>query len=208
MKEYKTDQERFWAGDFGDDYIFRNQEEKWIASNIALFAKILAGAGTVGSVIEFGANIGLNLMALKLLLPGCDLSAIEINQKAIAELKKITGVNVYAGSILDFSPDYSRDLAFIKGVLIHINPDSLPGVYDLLYKTSQRYICVVEYYNPTPVEVTYRGYHGKLFKRDFAGEMLDRFKDLSLIKYGFVYHRDNLFPDDDLTWFLMEKCVR
>jgi len=55
------------------------------------------------------------------------------------------------------------------------------------------------------MEVEYRGQSGKLFKRDFAGEMLDRFGDLSLLDYGFVYHRDPNFSQDDMTWFLMEK---
>ena len=63
----------------------------------------------------------------------------------------------------------------------------------------------MEYYNPTPVEVTYRGNTGKLFKRDFAGELLDKYSDLELVDYGFIYHRDNCFPQDDITWFLMEK---
>ena len=52
------------------------------------------------------------------------------------------------------------------------------------------FIGLVEYYNPTPVEVEYRGHVQKLFKRDFAGEMLDRFPDLTLVHYGFAYHRD------------------
>ena len=78
-------------------------------------------------------------------------------------------------------------------------------MYNLLYNTSKRYICLSEYYNPSPVEVVYRGHSEKLFKRDFAGEMLDRFKDLKLVSYGFVYHRDNQFPQDDGTWFLLEK---
>jgi spore coat polysaccharide biosynthesis protein SpsF len=56
------------------------------------------------------------------------------------------------------------------------------------------------------VEIDYRGHSGKLFKRDFAGEMLDRFPDLKLVSYGFCYHRDE-FPQDDSTWFLMEKQV-
>jgi spore coat polysaccharide biosynthesis protein SpsF len=43
------------------------------------------------------------------------------------------------------------------------------------------------------------------FKRDFAGELLEKFRNsLELKKYGFIYHRD-LVPQDDLTWFLMEK---
>jgi spore coat polysaccharide biosynthesis protein SpsF len=45
-----------------------------------------------------------------------------------------------------------------------------------------------------------------LFKRDFAGDLLDRFPGLVLVDYGFVYHRDKAFPQDDMTWFLLEKC--
>ncbi len=81
----------------------------------------------------------------------------------------------------------------------------LPRVYDLLHQASQRYICVVEYYNPSPVTIPYRGETDKLFKRDFAGEMLDRFSDLRLVDYGFSYHRDNNFPQDDANWFLLER---
>ena len=81
-------------------------------------------------------------------------------------------------------------------------------MYDLLYQTTRRYLCVAEYYNPKPVEVTYRGHSNKLFKRDFAGELLDKFPDLKLVDYGFAYHRDNYFPQDDITWFLLEKTVK
>ena len=35
--------------------------------------------------------------------------------------------------------------------------------------------------------------------------MLDRFDDLKLADYGFVYRRDLLFPQDDINWFLLEK---
>ena len=74
-----------------------------------------------------------------------------------------------------------------------------------MYRAASRYILVSEYYNPKPTEITYRQHKGKLFKRDFAGDMLDKFPDLNLIDYGFVYHRDPNFPQDDMTWFLMEK---
>lgn len=203
--EFKTEQEKFWAGSFGDEYIGRNQGSEAHASNLAFLSRILSRAQSIGSAIEFGANIGLNLLALRALLPGIELAAIEINRKAVAELEKLGGVKVYPQSILDFQPDSPRDLALIKGVLIHIDPNSLTMVYDRLYHSSKRYICVAEYYNPSPVEVPYRGNKEKLFKRDFAGEMLDRFPDLRLVDYGFAYHRDVNFPQDDLTWFLLEK---
>lgn len=116
-------------------------------------------------------------------------------------------MKVYHQSVLDYQPQSKSDLVLTKGVLIHINPKYLDQVYDSIYKSCGKYICVCEYYNPTPVEVNYRGYQGKLFKRDFAGDILDRFSDLCLIDYGFVYHRDNQFPQDDATWFLLEKVT-
>jgi spore coat polysaccharide biosynthesis protein SpsF len=207
MSEFKTRQEEFWAGEFGDEYTSRNRGVDWIARNLALFAKILARTENVRTVIEFGANIGLNLQAIRLLLPDSELSAIEINRKAVEELRQLRYVKVYPKSILEFSPEYPRDLALAKGVLIHLNPESLPDVYDLLHRSSNRYICLAEYFNPSPVTITYRGHADKLFKRDFAGEMLDRFGDLRLIDYGFAYHRDPGFPQDDITWFLLEKIA-
>lgn len=204
-RDYGTEQERFWAGAFGDEYTDRIRGGDLVARNIALFAKILEGIGVIRSVIEFGANLGLNLVAIRALLPDAELAAVEINRKAAEQLETLGDVRVYHQSILNFSPDGPRDLVLVKGVLIHVGPDQLSRVYDLLYRTSGRYICLVEYYNPTPVEVPYRGHERKLFKRDFAGEMLDRFDELRLVRYGFVYHRDPGFPQDDVTWFLLEK---
>ena len=203
--KFKTEQEEFWAGEFGNEYLKRNQGETIVSSNIALFSRIFSLTSSVKTFIEFGANIGINLEAIKRLLPKVKLSAIEINSLAVAELRKKDNLTVYHSSILDFVPETSWDFVLIKGVLIHINPDELPKVYESLYGSSNRYICIVEYYNPTPVEIKYRGHDNKLFKRDFAGEMLDKYKDLTLIDYGFVYHRDTAFPLDDATWFLMIK---
>ena len=205
---HKTEQERFWSGEFGDQYVDRNQGEGLVASNIALFSQIFAHTGPLQSIIEFGANVGLNQVALRQLLPRAALSAVEINAKAAAVLRQIPTLQVYETSIHDFIMDEPRDLAFTKGMLIHLNPDRLPEVYDLLYKMGRRFVMIAEYYSPSPVEITYREQEGKLFKRDFAGEILSRFPDLLLKAYGFVYHRDAIFPQDDLTWFLLEKRIR
>lgn len=206
--KFQTAQEEFWAGTFGSEYIDRNQGTQIVAANTALFSKILSRTDNIQSVIEFGSNIGLNLIAINQLLPAAELSAIEINKKAVSALKKWGLVNVYHQSILEFESDYPRDFVFTKGVLIHMNPDVLCQVYNKLYNASQKYICVAEYYNPVPQEIKYRGETGKLFKRDFAGDLLDRFSDLKLIDYGFVYHRDPTFPLDDISWFLLEKKIQ
>jgi pseudaminic acid biosynthesis-associated methylase len=206
MGQYKTEQESFWAGEFGSEYVERNQSDSLLAANIALFARVLQKTPGAKSIIEFGANIGLNLKAIASLLPGVELAAVEINRAAVKELKNWGRLaSVYEESILNFKPQQQWDFVFTKGVLIHIAPDHLNDVYDLLHKSSRRFIVLAEYYNPSPVEVRYRGHEGKLFKRDFAGELLERHADLRLIDYGFCYKRDPQFPQDDLTWFLLEK---
>jgi len=205
MKKYKTEQEKFWAEKFGTEYIERNRSAEILTQNIFLFSRIFSKIEKIRSVIEYGANIGLNLRALRALISELELSAVEINKDAVKELKKIENIKVFNKSILEFKIDKPRDFALIKTVLIHLNPDMLSQVYELLYQSSSRYICIAEFYNPVPVEVNYRGFSGKLFKRDFAGEMLDKYDDLKLIDYGFCYHRDIHFPKTDITWFLMEK---
>lgn len=203
---YQTQQEEFWAGEFGNEYSRRNTGSELLASNLVFFAKALARAARPASCIEFGANIGMNLRALRLLYPAQEQHAIEINAAAVAELATvIPGRNIQRKSILEFAPDRVWDLVLIKGVLIHINPESLPTVYDALHGATGRYLLVCEYYNPTPLTVPYRGHADRLFKRDFCGELLERFKSLRLIDYGFAYRRDPDFPQDDINWFLMEK---
>ena len=207
-ENFKTEQENFWVGESGYLYSQRNNlTAKFLASQIHFFSRIIGKMSPIESVIEFGANIGVNLKAIKHLLPQADLSAIEINKGAVGELKKWKEgkVKVYSQSIFDFKPNQKRDLVFTKGVLIHINPDKLKKVYDLLYKTSRRYICLAEYYNPSSVGIDYRGQKNKLFKRDFCGEIMSIYKDLKLVDYGFSYHLDPNFPQDDITWFLLEK---
>jgi spore coat polysaccharide biosynthesis protein SpsF len=147
----------------------------------------------------------MNLRALRRLLPNCELAGVEINQAAAEKLKEWGEAQVYLDSILEVELDRKFDLTFTKGVLIHINPDYLDQVYRRLYDYSSKYICVAEYYNPTPVELSYRGHSGRLFKRDFAGEILQRYQDLELVDYGFVYHKDPVFPQDDISWFLLKK---
>ena len=192
----------FWAGDFGNEYISRNNAEKLLESNICMFQRALANAVDMKSAIELGANIGLNLSAIKWLVPFVTVEGVEINEKAFTQLLKVADV-AYNCNLFDKRITGQYDLAFTKGVLIHIHPDDLQAAYQRLFDLSRRYILICEYYNPKPVEIEYRGEKGKLWKRDFAGEMLDALP-LKLVDYGFVYHRDK-WPQDDITWFLMEK---
>jgi spore coat polysaccharide biosynthesis protein SpsF len=203
---YTTPQEEFWAGTFGTEYIGRNDSDQLLASNLNFFTKSLSQTGKISSCLELGANIGMNLKALQLLYPGIKLKGAEINPDAASMLSKLIGEkNVYLGSMFDYPVTSKVDLSLIKGVLIHINPDKLNVVYEKLYQATNKFILVCEYYNPSPVTVSYRGHADRLFKRDFAGDMLEKYSDLRLVDYGFAYRRDPAFPQDDITWFLIEK---
>lgn len=206
MENFKTEQENFWAGEFGDKYISRNQSSALLASNLNFFSKALKTTSEISECLEFGANIGMNLKALKLLHPKMNQYAIEINKKAVSLLSEtLPKDNIFNASILDFKPKRKWDLVLIKGVLIHMNQDYLKNIYQTLIDSTSKYLLICEYYNPNPVMIKYRGNDEKLYKRDFAGEILDSFSNIELSDYGFAYHKDANFPQDDITWFLLKK---
>jgi spore coat polysaccharide biosynthesis protein SpsF len=157
-------------------------------------------------VLEFGANEGHNLKALKRMYNGPLYSGVEINETAFGELQTIADEAV-CGSILDFEPRPDWDLTVSKGLLIHIDPVNLVRAYSALYECSRRYILIAEYYSPRMEAVEYRGEKEALWKGPHAEQMLELFPDLIVLDYGFWWRKDK-YPQDDLTWFLMEKeCV-
>ena len=79
---YKTEQEQFWSGEFGDAYITRNNDDRLLASKTHLFSDVLKQTAPLTRVLEIGANIGLNLKAVKRLIPTVQCTAVEINEKA------------------------------------------------------------------------------------------------------------------------------
>ena len=202
--KYRTEQEEFWAGEFGLNYTKRSNTETYLASKVALWEKILRVTSNVNSARELGCNLGINLLALKQLKPKIQLSGYEINVEAVKQAIDFNIAKITQGSILEKINDEKVDLTFTSGVLIHINPDYLSNVYDNLVNGSNRYIVVSEYYNSVPTKIAYRGVEDRLFKRDFAGDLIENYR-LKLVDYGFVYKRDIRAPQDDVTWFLLEK---
>jgi pseudaminic acid biosynthesis-associated methylase len=198
------EQEFFWKNEFGNEYTDRNNE-KLIENNINLFNKIIKNIN-INSLFEIGCNRGLNLCAINKINKNIILNGLEINKKAYDILLETNLCNnLYNESIYNFNTTEKFDFVFTKGVLIHINPDKLQIVYEKMYNLSNKYILIAEYYSRDIREINYRSHENKLFKRDFCGEIMDKYKDLKLIDYGFVYHRDNKYPLDDISWFLLEK---
>ena len=126
MSNFKTEQEAFWAGNFGSEYISRNKSQHYLAANLNFFGKILAKTNGIKSILEFGPNIGMNLKAIDLLLPEVDFAGVEINAHAFdilqTEFPKGSFVNQ---SIAEFEATKVYDLCMVKGVLIHLNPELL-----------------------------------------------------------------------------------
>ena len=87
---FKTDQEFFWAGQFGDEYIPRNEATpESLSGNLFFFSRIFEKFRPLPqSVIEFGSNIGINLKAIRLLAPNSHIAAVEINSVAVQRLRQ------------------------------------------------------------------------------------------------------------------------
>ncbi|MEQ9449351.1 MAG: methyltransferase domain-containing protein, partial [Rhodospirillaceae bacterium] len=204
-----THQEKLWRGDFGTAYIQRNAvDPKTLALRTRIWAKVLetvAGAPP-SSILEVGANIGLNLRALAN-LTSAELIAVEPNNTARERL--VADGVVKDGQALDGVasnidlPDASVDLAFTCGVLIHIHPDQLLSSCTEIVRVARRYVVCVEYFANKPAEVPYRDQRDALFVRDFGSFYLDNFPNLKVIDYGFFWNRTTGL--DDLTWWVFEK---
>lgn len=202
-------QEGIWRGEFGDAYTDRNAVSKErLDALTANWAQILHS--TMGlpprSILEVGANIGLNLRALRRLTEA-ELFALEPNgsaRKRLVDDNVLPATNVFDGlaSAIPLK-DNSVDLAFTSGVLIHIHPDNLEASCRDIYRVTRRYLVCIEYFSDKEEEIRYRGLTEALFKRDFGDFYLKLFPDLRVLDYGFAWKR--LTALDNLTWWLFEK---
>lgn len=198
-----------WAGQFGDEYVDRNDYADWkMGPGTEAFRRILGGLD-IESVLEVGSNIGLNLLFINALFEsGVKLYAVEPNRKAFNRLVSQTRMKLEKAWNCDAFhlplADSSIDLVFTAGVLIHIAPDDLGRVTDEIVRVARKHVICIEYFSHKPVEIPYRGQMGLLFKRDFGAFYLDRFPSLKCTRYGFLWQRE--FPIfDNPNWWLFEK---
>lgn len=202
----QKDLNEFWMTSFGDEYVDRHEAERLVPAKRFMFQTILQKTSGIASVMELGTNQGFNLRVLHEILPDAELHGVEINEKAAALARKVEGVaSITCASLLDVPVERTFDLSFTAGVLIHLSPEVLPKAYEQLYRFSRRYVVMCEYHNPSPEEIPYRGHRNRMYKRDFAGEMLDAYPDIGLLDYGFFYRKDERYRLGDVHWFLLEK---
>lgn len=206
-----TDQLDKWKSQFGDDYTQRNQpDDTNILQREALFTGIFMHIGNKlpKSILEVGAGVGNNLIALQSLykhinIEPLHLTAIEPNEKAKNILKNIKNINTIENQAFYIeASNYDFDMVFTSGVLIHIHPDYLLKAMQEMYRVSKNYILCMEYFAPKCEAIEYRGEKDLLWKNDFGSIWLDNFP-LRCVGYGFSWKR--LSGIDNLTWWLFEK---
>jgi pseudaminic acid biosynthesis-associated methylase len=191
-----------WTGEFGDSYTERNKVVS--AGDRAEVWQTLIPRDCQ-SILEVGANVGKNLEAIETFFHG-DLMACEPNDKARAELSRITTrITSDCADSLSFETG-AADLVFTCGVLIHIGPDKLMASMQEIHRVARRYIIAAEYFGASEEMVPYRGHSDALWRRDYGSLYLDNFSDLHCTHSFFAWRRMTSF--DNLTFWLFEKGPR
>ncbi len=198
-----------WRGDFGDDYVARNRATEETMGNAArAFTEILSHVkdNPPASILEVGANIGINLRALAG-ITNAELFAVEPNAHARERLvaDEVVPPDRLFDAVATKLPldDGAVDLVFTSGVLIHVPPEDLETAYGGIHRVAARYVLSLEYFSQTPVSIPYRGHEGLLFNRDFGGMWLDLFPEIEPVANGFFWRRTTGL--DDLNWWLFRK---
>ena len=193
--------EQLWNGDFGDAYVERNRT----AGNTRepFWQKVL-NEFEVKTVLEVGCNLGANLRWIATLRPPQQVYGVDINLKALAELRRtVPDVNAMwsLGRELPLR-DRWFDLVFTTGVLIHQPESTLPLVMAEIVRCSRHYVLCGEYFADETTEVSYRNQSGALFKRNYGRIYQELFPELRLLRQGFL-SRDEGW--DDVTYWIFEK---
>jgi pseudaminic acid biosynthesis-associated methylase len=205
----KTEQEKFWEGDFGNEYTIRNAgdwdafyKKQWGITRTELNEEFLSNVDKKSRILEIGCNRANQLHVLQ--TQGFEsLWGIEINKKAIEIGRENKSFNLVEASAFDlpFKTNYF-EVVFTSGVLIHIAPDNLSKVITEMYRVSKRYLWCFEYFSEECEEIEYRGQRNRLWKNNFLQLFQDQYSDLKLVKKRKIKYREN---DNYDMMFLLEK---
>lgn len=190
-----------WCGPFGDSYTARNTRAT-IQARKDMWACMLPSG--VESILEVGANVGLNLEAISS-LTNAELYACEPNDSARGLLSSVLEVDHIRSDTADRLgwPDGHADLVFTSGVLIHVPPDKLEASLKEINRVSSRYVICGEYFAPSEEMVPYRGHDNALWRRDYGSLFMDACPDLHPLGTLFAWKRTTGL--DNLTFWIFQK---
>lgn len=193
--------EQLWEGEFGDSYVERNR----MAGNTREpFWQQVMSEFEIRTVLEVGCNIGANLRWIAALIPPQHVYGVDINLKALSELRRsLSDVNSVWSPARELPfRDRQFDLVFTMGVLIHQPETTLRLVTSEIVRCSHRYVLCGEYFAEQTTEVPYRDQSGALFKRNYGRIYQELFPELRLLHQGFL-KRDEGW--DNITYWMFEK---
>lgn len=211
-----TQQEQFWAGDFGQSYTDRNTRDRaewddfyrqnWGLTKTDMNATFLADLPRDARILEVGCNTGMQLRGLQD-MGFTNLYGVELQPYAVEKAKQQTqGINIVQGSGFDLPfRDGFFDLVCTNGVLIHIAPDDLPRIMGEMVRCSRQYIWGFEYYSPSLTSVPYRGNDGFLWKADYAALFQQQFPALTLEKQTLYPYINQAESGNQDVMYLLRK---
>lgn len=163
----------------------------------------MIGDLNISKILEVGSNVGHNLVSLSR-IKDYQLVGLEPSKYAVLQGRSSTNlISILEGNIFDIPfKDGYFDLVFSCGVLIHISIEDLPKAMDEMYRVSNRYLLVVEYFAEKETVIPYHGHNNMLWKRDFKKHFEERFPKMKLLKSGYWDKADGF---DRTHWWLFEK---
>lgn len=193
-------QEQQWAGDFGDEYLARNQV-KW-EDRVPFWQRML-DITNCASFLEVGCNAGWNMQAIRKVNSDVAITGIDVNETALLkaagegfDVEKISATEI----IETFGHDCAR-MVFTAGVLIHVPPDAIDDVMAQIAIAATDFVLAVEYASDKEEAIEYRGNVDMLWRRPY-GEMYQAL-GFNLIESGELGESDGF--GKDCTYFLLEK---
>lgn len=210
-------QKATWAGDFGVEYIGRNDfninevNELYLKSygidRIQMNTSFLKDMKRDIKILEVGSNVG-NQVGILLEMGFTNITAVDVQAEALKILKeRYPNVQTYLvdGKSLPFEND-SFDLVYTSGVLIHIHPQNLVNLMNEIYRVSREYVWGFEYYSEDLTEINYRGQPNLLWKADYACIYQRNFLNLSIVKSEKYRYLDDKEKVDQM--FLLKKVTK
>ena len=193
--------EKFWAGEFGDQYQKRNRVD-W-KKKMPFFRQMIRMTGMT-SVLEVGCGPGWNLRAIDQVsgmsvgVAGCD-----INETAIKQAQRALPMADFdimpATAIEETYADAYFDLVMTAGLLIHVPPSEIKEVMRQIAALSDHYVLAIEYASLKEEEIDYRGHAGRLWRRPYGA----MYADLGLnIEYCAPLGPEQGFGEGCMAWLL------
>jgi len=204
-------QRNTWAGEFGDSYVERNKTIDQVNASFDelmgitlenLLSSFFSDLNRDTKILEVGCNVGLNLTILKK-MGFKNLFGLEINEKAITIAKQRNPeITFFHSSIEKFETEHKFDLIFTAGVLIHINPDTLPDIIKKIYGLTNKFIFGYENFSEDLTKLDYREHTNILWKQNFPKLYRELFPDLKTVTEKIYSYKNNDLQD---VAFLLEK---